>query len=160
MTGGRARLLSVADTVGSAAIAAWVGGHAALGAYAARIVFRDLERPLAATTMTTIFRSFDTLIVVAMVALGVALVVRAVALGADVTRGANLVALVAALALLAAGVAAETWIHPAIERMFREGDTLSPAFAAMHKASSRLADLEVAAAIAWFGALAWRPARA
>jgi hypothetical protein len=67
---------------------------------------------------------------------------------------------VAALVLLAAGVSAETWIHPAIERMFRDGDTLSPAFAALHKTSARLGDLEVAAAIAFFGALAWRPSRA
>ena len=56
------KLVAVCDALIALVLVAWVGGHAALGAFAARIVFRDLPRPLAATTMSTIFSSFDNLI--------------------------------------------------------------------------------------------------
>src|SRR5207249_899518 len=135
--------------------AAYVGGHAVLGAYAARIVFRDLPRPLAATTMTTIFSSFDGLAVAALALLAIAVVARAAALGRSGIHGAHLAVAAAALGVLVAGVLGVAWAHPAIEEMFRDGDTLSPRFAAMHKLAEKLGHLEALFGLALFATLAW-----
>ena len=150
----RAAVRVACDTISAAAIAAWVGGHVALGAYAARIAFRDLPRDLASTTMTTVFGSFDTLARVALALLLLCVVSRVVALGRAALRGADFVLLAAACALLAVGAAGIFYAHPAIERMFHEGNTLSPAFAAMHKLSEKLGHLEALSAVIFFGALA------
>ena len=72
---------TIADTVIGLALVAWVGGHAALGAYAARIIFRDADRAVASTTMTTVFREFDTLIEIALIFVVMATVLRAIAFG-------------------------------------------------------------------------------
>jgi hypothetical protein len=149
----RARAAAVAETVAVAAVAAWVGGHAALGAFAARILFRDLPRETAATAMTTVFRSFDGVILFGIAALAVATAARLWALGAG--RG-QFVATLAAVGLLAVGTAELAWVHPAIERMFHEGATLSPAFAGLHRLSERLGHAEVLLAVTLFGAFAWR----
>src|SRR5260370_42392172 len=94
--------IGAADPAAALAVVAWVGGHAALGAFAARILFRDLPRPLAAETMTTIFRSFDGLIAVALVVLSASALVRVLAatrLGAP-----DRAALLAAAPLVALGL--------------------------------------------------------
>lgn len=136
---------AVSEAVAAVAIAAWVGGIAALGAYAARIVFRDLPRGLAAPTMSTIFRSFDGLVVACLLLLAAAAIVRLFTLG---LRGrADRIALAATSALLVLGALDVGYVHPAIERMFLAGRTLEPAFAALHKLSSRSANLEVVCAI-------------
>jgi hypothetical protein len=152
----RSTLLSIADTVAIGATAAWVGGHAALGAFAARIAFRDLPRADAAATMTTVFRSFDGLVVVALALIAVATAARLAVVGRASLKGAPFVAALAAAALLAVGLAGIAWVHPEIERLFHEGATVGPHFAAMHKMSERLGHLEVGFALLLFGSLSWR----
>jgi len=149
---------ALAETVGALAVCAWVGGQAALGAFAARIAFAELPRALAAPTMSHVFGSFDTLIVVAMIVLAIAALARLQALG--LRRPADRVALAAAGALVALGLLDVAWVHPAIARMYDAGRTLEPAFRALHGLSSRAANLEVAVAALLFGAwaMARRPA--
>jgi putative copper export protein len=145
----KATVAAIAETATAVCIAAWVGGTAALGAFAARIVFRDLPRGLAAPTMSTIFRSFDGVVVACVVVLAVATIARLYAAG---IRGrADRIALVGAAALIVLGALDVGWIHPQIERMFLEGRTLEPAFVALHKLSSRSANLEIVCAIAVIG---------
>jgi hypothetical protein len=140
---------AIAETTSAVCVAAWVGGTAALGAFAARIAFRDLPREMAAPTMSTIFRSFDGLVVACIVLLAIATIARLYAVG---VRGrADRIALVGAAALIVLGALDVGWIHPQIERMFLDGRTLEPAFAALHKLSSRSANLEIVCAIALLG---------
>ena len=149
----RSTVAALAETLTALAVAAWVGGTAALGAFAARIVFRDLPRGLAAPTMNSIFRSFDAVAVAGVVAIAVATGVRFIAVG---VRGrADRLALVAAAALVILGALDVAWVHPQIERLFREGRTLEPAFAALHKLSSRSANLEILCAVLVVGAHAF-----
>ena len=65
---------------------------------------------------------------------------------------ADRIALVAATALVVLGCLDVGYVHPGIERMFREGRTLEPAFAALHTLSSRSANLEAICAILVLGA--------
>ncbi|HEX9104253.1 MAG TPA: DUF4149 domain-containing protein [Polyangia bacterium] len=147
------RWLPVVETLTAVALAAWIGGIVALGAFAARIVFRDLPRELAAPTMSTIFRSFDGVVVACLVVVAVGTGVRLLALG---LRGrADRIALVAGTALTILGATDVGYTHPTIERMFRDGRTLEPAFAALHKLSSRSANLEALCAVLVLGAFAW-----
>jgi putative copper export protein len=147
------RWLPLVETLTSVALAAWVGGIVALGAFAARIAFRDLPRGLAAPTMSTIFRSFDGVVVACVVVVAIGTGVRLVAVG---LRGrADRIALVAGTALVILGALDVGYVHPAIERMFREGRTLEPAFAALHTLSSRSANLEALCALLVFAAHAW-----
>ena len=141
------------DTLAALAIVAWVGGHAALGAFAARIAFRDLPRLYAAQTMTTVFRSFDGLIAAAMVVLLAAAILRA--LGAGLGRRADRIAFFAALALCALGLFELSWVHPQIQEMFDAGRTLEPQFQSMHKLSARCANVEIALSALVLGAQAW-----
>jgi hypothetical protein len=159
VTAGRARAGAAAELAGALAIVAWVGGHAALGAFAARIVFRDLPRAMAAPTMNSVFRSFDHAILAAAIVLAVATVARVAALGLG--GRSHRVALGAALGLLAVGALELAYVHPSIEAMFLAGRTLEPAFASLHKLSERCGHVEVALAALWFGALAFgRPRQA
>ncbi len=158
MSAPRPRLAAASETVAALAVVAWVGGHAALGAFAARIAFRDLPRALAASTMTTIFHSFDGVIVAALIALALATVGRMLALGLG--RRVDRVALGAALALCAVGALEIFYVHPNIEAMFAAGRTLEPAFASLHKLSERCGHVEVALTALLLGAFAWARARA
>ncbi len=147
------RWMPLVETVTSIALVAWVGGMVALGAFAARIVFRDLPRDLAAPTMSTIFRSFDGVVVACLVIVAVGTGLRLMALG---MRGRpDRIALVAGTALTILGAIDVGYTHPTIERMFLEGRTLEPAFAALHKLSSRSANLEAICAVLVLGAFAW-----
>ena len=149
----RTSVAALAETVVALAVVAWVGGLATLGAYAARILFRDLPRSLAAPTMNTIFRSFDTLIVVSLVVLTLATLVRWWAVG---VRGrADRIALAASAALIVLGMLDVAFVHPRIEEMFRAGRTLEPGFAALHKLSSRSANLQIVCAALLLGAYAF-----
>ncbi len=148
----RTTVAALAETLTAIAVAAWVGGIFALGAFTARIVFRDLPRALAAPTMSTIFRSFDGVVVACVVLVAVATGARLIAVG---VRGrADRIALVAASALVVLGALDVGYVHPGIERMFRQGRTLEPAFAALHQLSSRSANLEGLCAILLLGAYA------
>ena len=161
--GMRGRIAAIAETVSATCVAAWVGGNAALGAYAARIAFRDLPRETAAATMTTIFGSFDSLAAACVIALAAATVARVWALGIlgrhGATRRSDLVATLAAVGLVAVGLAALLWVHPQIEAMFRAGTTATSRFQSLHRVSERLGHAEVVLAIALFGGFAWRRAR-
>jgi hypothetical protein len=149
----RATAAAVAEVATALALVAWVGGTAALGAFAARIVFRDLPRALAAPTMSAIFRSFDGLIVGALIVLAAAAIVRLYAVG---IRGrADRVALAATAALLVLGLIDVGFVHPRIDAMFREGRTLEPQFAALHQVSTRSANLEILVAALLLGAHAF-----
>ncbi|HEY2744986.1 MAG TPA: DUF4149 domain-containing protein [Polyangia bacterium] len=145
-----ATVAALAETLTALAAGAWVGGMFALGAFSARIVFRDLPRALAAPTMSTIFRSFDGVVVACVIAVAVATGVRLLAIG---VRGrADRIALVGSSALVVLGLLDVGYVHPGIERMFREGRTLEPAFQALHTLSSRSANLEAICAILVIGA--------
>ena len=147
------RWMPLVDTLTALALVAWVGGIFALGAFAARIVFRDLPRELAAPTMSTIFRSFDGVVVACVVIVAVTTGLRLVVVG--LRSRPDRIALVAGTALTILGALDVGYVHPGIERMFREGRTLEPAFAALHQLSSRSANLEAICAILVLGALAW-----
>jgi hypothetical protein len=149
----RRRLVAIADTAAGLALVGWVGGHAALGAFAARVVFRDLPRALAAPTMTTIFRDFDNLIVGALVVLLVATVVRAFAGG--FARRADQIAVGAAVALILLGTFEVAWVHPHIEALFHAGRTLEPEFQSLHRLSSRCAHVEIFLTLTIFASQSW-----
>ena len=150
MKRGNAALLDGSITL---AVAAWVGGHAALGAFAARIAFRDLPRGLAAPTMTTIFRSFDNVIAGCLLFLVLATLARGWTRGFQ-ARSDWWVA-VLSVGLSAVGALELLWVHPAIEKMFEAQRTLEPAFDKLHRISERCAHLEVLLAAALFFALAF-----
>ena len=57
--------------------------------------------------------------------------------------------------LLGCGLASIAWVDPAIERMFQDGATLLPRFAALHTMSERLGHLEVSLTVILFAAFAW-----
>jgi hypothetical protein len=146
------RFVAVLDTLIALALVAWVGGHAALGAFAARIVFRDLPRPLAASTMSTIFSSFDTLIgVMAALVLGCTLA-RLVALREK--RADQLIA-VAGILIAALGLFEIVYVNRHILEMFHAGRTLEPAFGSLHRLSERCGHLEVLLAAVIFAAQSW-----
>jgi hypothetical protein len=154
----RPAVVAILDTIAALALVAWVGGHAALGAFAARIAFRDLPRPMASSTMTTVFREFDTAIIVAMVVLVLVTIGRVLAIG--LTNRADRIAVGAALALVALGAFEVAWVHPQIEQMFLAGRTLEPAFASLHKLSARCANVEIALTAVILGAQAFSRRRA
>jgi uncharacterized membrane protein len=134
------RLRSMLDAISGLALVAWVGGHAALGAFGARVAFQELPRELAARTMTRVFREFDHLMWVAIVVVG------ASALIGVVLRGGTFrsqVRLGVELGLCALGLFEVLHVHPAIEAQYHAGRTLEPAFAALHRLSERCAHGEV-----------------
>lgn len=154
----RPAVVAILDTIAALALVAWVGGHAALGAFAARIAFRDLPRPMASSTMTTVFREFDTAIIVAMVVLVLVTIGRVLAIG--LTNRPDRIAVGAALALVALGAFEVAWVHPQIEQMFLAGRTLEPAFASLHKLSARCANVEIVLTAVILGAQAFSRRRA
>jgi hypothetical protein len=150
--------VALGDTLSALALVAWVGGHVALGAFAARIVFRDLPRMAAAPTMNAVFRSFDKLILGAMVLLLVATILRA--LGAGLARRADRLAFGGALALVVLGAFEVLYVNPKISELFEAGRTLELAFASLHALSSRCANVEIALTALTLGAMAWARPRA
>jgi hypothetical protein len=141
------------DALSSLALVAWVGGHAALGAFAARIAFRELPRPQAADTMTKVFSSFDGLIAVCMVVLIAATILRVI--GTGWSKRSDKIVTGTALALFALGAFELAWVHPRIVEMFQAGRTLEPAFASLHKLSARCANLEIGLTAVLLSAQAW-----
>ena len=146
----KSTVAALAEALTALAVAAWIGGTFALGAYTARIVFRDLPRELAAPTMSTIFRSFDGVVVACVVVVALATGLRLMAVG--LRHRPDRIALVAGTALTLLGALDVGWIHPSIARMFTEGRTLDPSFHALHTLSSRSANLEAICAILVIGA--------
>jgi hypothetical protein len=138
----KARVVAVCDALIALALVAWVGGHAALGAFAARIVFRDLPRPLAASTMSTIFSSFDTLVGVGAAIVFAAALARFVARRGSSTT-LDLLISAACGFLVFIGAFEVLWLNRQIVEMFHAGRTLEPAFGALHRLSERCGHLEV-----------------
>lgn len=149
----RPGLAAAAEALTALTLMAWVGGHAALGAYAARIAFRDLPRPLASSTMTAVFRSFDGLITVGLILLVAFTTLRLVAVG--LATRPDRVATFAAFALVALGAFEVLYVHPQIQAMFEAGRTLEPAFDSLHRLSARAANLEIVLSSIILFAHAW-----
>ena len=93
------------------------------------------------------------MVVACVVVVALATGARLMAVG--VRNRADRIALVAGSALVVLGCLDVGYVHPAIERMFLEGRTLEPAFAALHQLSSRSANLEAVCAILVIGAHAF-----
>ena len=144
---------ALCETLAALALGTWVGGMFALGAFSARIVFRDLPRDLAAPTMSTIFRSFDGVVVACVVIVALATGLRLLAVG--LRQRCDRIALTAGTALTILGAIDVGYVHPSIARMQNEGRTLEPAFHALHTLSSRSFNLEAICAILIVGAYAW-----
>jgi hypothetical protein len=146
------KLVAICDTLIVLALVAWVGGHAALGAFAARIVFRDLPRPLAASTMSTIFSSFDNVIGVMAALLFAAVVTR---VWVQRERRADWIICIAGIFLACLGMFEVFYVNRQILEMFQAGRTLEPSFRSMHHLSERCGHLEVALTAIIAGAQAW-----
>lgn len=143
----RRRILS--DVLFSLALCAWVGGRAALGAFAARLVFGTLPRAMAAPTMNQIFRQFDWVIWSALVLIVVALLLRVAAPLDRWLFGAGGL-------LLVLGLGDVLYTSPHITALWEAGQSGSPEFATIHHLSERSAHLELALAIVVFVLLARR----
>jgi uncharacterized membrane protein len=150
---GRSGFSAIADTLAALAVCAWVGGHAALGAFAARIVFAEAPRPIAAQAMSRVFHEFDGVIDAAVAVLLVAGVIRLFTIG--LRRRVDWVAAIAAALLIVLGLFEVSWVHPQIEQLFHAGRTLDPEFASLHRLSERCGHLEVMLAATLLGAHAW-----
>lgn len=137
------------DVLLSLALAAWVGGRAALGAFAARVVFRTLPRELAAPTMNRIFRDFDYVIAAALGVLALGLVLRFLAV-----RFATPIVWLCGGALLALGLFAVLYVNPQISALFTAGRSLDPSFQTLHRISERSAHLELLCSLGLFYGLA------
>lgn len=144
------RGLSIAsDILLSLAVCAWVGGRAALGAFAARITFRTVPRELAAPTMNQIFREFG---VVTSVAIGVLLV--ALLLRVMSTRFAERLLLLCGVCLIALGLFGVLYVEPQITQLYLAGRSLDPEFQTLHRLSERSAHLELLFSVGLFYAMA------
>ena len=144
---------AAADVISALAMVVWVGGQAALGAFAARIAFQELARPEAARTMNRVFHEFDHVIVVAVCALFLAAVVGAITrkhegLPTQIRLGLE-------LGLCVLGAFEVFYVHHNIEAMFLAGRTLEPAFHAMHSLSERCAHIEALLVVAALVTRAW-----
>lgn len=146
------RGLSIAsDILLSLAVCAWVGGRAALGAFAARIVFRTVPRELAAPTMNQIFREFGWVTSIAIGMLLVALLLRVMS-----TRFAERLLLLCGVCLIALGLFGVLYVEPQITQLYLAGRSLDPAFQTLHRLSERSAHLELLFSIGLFYATAKR----
>ena len=146
----RPRLAAVGEAFAQLAIVAWVGGHAALGAFAARIVFAEVPRALAAPAMARVFREFDRVIAAGVVILVLGVLARFFAGGGR--RRIDFVVLGTALLLAALGLFEFAWLHPRIEQLFVAGRSVDPEFLSLHRLSERAGHLEALFAVLFFGA--------
>jgi hypothetical protein len=143
---------AAADVLSALAMVVWVGGQAALGAFAARIAFQELARPDAARTMNRVFHEFDHVILVAVCALFLAAVVGAIARSSGM---ATQIRLGLELGLCALGAVEVFYVHHNIEAMWKAGRTLEPAFHVMHSLSERCAHIEALLVVAILVVRAW-----
>jgi hypothetical protein len=148
----RRGLTAAADVVSALAMVVWVGGQAALGAFAARIAFQELARPDAARTMNRVFHEFDHVILVAVCALALAAVLGALTRPGGV---ASQIRFGLEFGLCALGAFEVFYVHHNIEAMFQAGRTLEPAFHAMHSLSERCAHIEAFLVVVALVARAW-----
>lgn len=124
MADGRLRggLATTGEAVLALALAVWLGGMIALGAFTAPLVFgadAGLPRPQAAALMTSIFRRFDGVVIVLA---GITLLMsglRAWDLG--LRRLVSKLRLGVALILVAGGAVSALWVSPKIEAFLHAG---------------------------------------
>ncbi len=148
----RARLAAALDVLVGLALAGWVGGHAALGAFGARIAFAELPRGDAARTMTRVFHEFDRLILVCIATIAICAVAGLIVRGRDT---ASQIRFGLELGLCALGLFEIFHVHALIETMFAEGRTLGPAFQAAHRLSERSVHGELLLFVSWLTVRAW-----
>ena len=141
----RGSVAMLADVLSTLALIAWVGGHAALGAFGARIAFAELPREDAARTFARVFHEFDRVIVVSVGVLAASAIAGALVRGRGV---ASQVRLGLELGLCALGLVELVHVHPGIEALFQAGRTLEPGFWALHRLSERCGHAEVLLAAA------------
>lgn len=149
-------LEAICDVLSVLATAAWVGGHAALGAFAARIAFQELPRAEAARTMTRVFHEFDFVVLACIAVLSVA------AIGGAAARRSSVrsqVRLGLELGLCVLGLFEVYYVHAHIEAMFAAGRTLEPAFQVFHRLSERCSHAELGLFVAAVAIRAWPPER-
>lgn len=143
---------AASDALSALALIAWVGGQAALGAFAARIAFQELARPDAARTMNRVFHEFDRVIEVAIVVLLASAIVGVLAR----PRGTrSQIRLGLELGLCALGAFEVLYVHHAIGVMFAAGRTLEPAFRAVHTLSEKCAHAEALLVLVLLVVRAW-----
>lgn len=145
-------LAALCDVMSTFAIVAWVGGHAALGAFAARIAFQSLPRADAARTMTRVFHEFDWLMLGCIGVLALCAIVGVASRGGAVR---SQIRLGLELGLCALGLFEAFYVHAAIEAMFAAGRTLEPSFQVFHRLSERCSHGEILLVLALFGVRAW-----
>ena len=103
--------------------------------------------------MSTIFRSFDGVVVACVVVVALATGLRLLAVG--LRHRPDRIAFTAGTALTILGAIDVGYVHPGIARMFRRGQHARPRLPALHTLSSRAANLEAICAILILGAFAW-----
>lgn len=108
-----------AEVVATLAVALWLGGMLALGAFAAPEVFGQLPRESAGSVMGAIFAKFDSLVLVIAGVLVVAEAVRVLVEG--VAGKLGLARLVATGLLIALALLSALWLGPSINDMFEAG---------------------------------------
>lgn len=143
-------------------LALMIGGMLALGAITAPILFRTLERPDAAWTMTQIFRRYDTVMLaaLALTLVGVTLRTWSLVVGSGASSALAVTPVnTLRLSLLALLTGMVVWgtqvLNPQIEayELARRQGTVHTAqevkaFAARHKVSESLAKWELLVAVA------------
>jgi hypothetical protein len=115
----RARLSAAFETAAMLALALWLGGVVALGAFAAPTVFGALEGATAGAVMGAIFAKFERAAVVLMGVFLVAEVARGM-LGGERGRLAR-VRSVAAVVVVCLALLEALWLGPSINELFHEG---------------------------------------
>ena len=150
---GRTMIASAAEVVATVAIALWLGGVLALGAFAAPVVFQSLELDTAGAVMGTIFARFDRLVVAVAVIIIASEVVRVACEGARGTIARARLAIAAVLVGLA--LVSSLWLGPQINKLFEAGVHRGIGAAGMemdrlHRWASTAGKLAIAGATAWF----------
>ena len=120
ITGRRSAVVALAaEVIATLAVALWLGGILALGAFAAPEVFGQLPRETAGSVMGTIFAKFDRLVLVVAGVLVFAEAVRVLTEGVPGRLG--LARLIMAGALVALALTSALWLGPSINEMFENG---------------------------------------
>ena len=114
-----AHLAVIAEVVSTLAVALWLGGMLALGAFAAPEVFAQLSREVAGSVMGAIFAKFDRMV---LALVGVLLVSEGVRAFVEGVRGKlQLARLGTMLVLVGLALTSALWLGPSINELFEQG---------------------------------------
>ncbi len=149
----RPGLARYAEATAALALLTWVGGLVALGAFAAPVVFGQLDRETAGSVMGTIFRRFDGLVVGAVAVFALAEAARVFAAGGLRERWGRIRLALAGL-IVACGLAASVYYSPRINDMFHRGvrrgvGAEGALMDTLHHRAETAGKAAVAAAVAW-----------